>query len=271
LRHCGRVPGHAIFYCYRGCCVLGNFPFYSVPGALVRWKKGRDTQKATDGMNICSRTIADGVLFHRSLNAIGIRYAGAAGTQQHALASSTRDGVVCYDGGDLIVVRHFDGCTIKTTHSPEDRDAEQECVLYRVPHNAGVQDIVRTVATGEEGRQRSDPTVGYDADSSIALQRIVSNCYRDVSIVYAIAGQPDKAIVPLQRYLKRYPNILGAHLTLAAVYSELGKEAEARAEAADVLRLNPNFSLEVHKQRMPIKDPVVLDRHIAALRKAGRK
>jgi len=58
---------------------------------------------------------------------------------------------------------------------------------------------------------------------------------------------------------------------LAAVYSELGQTAEAQKEAAEVLRLNPNFSLEVHRQRMPIKDPAVLGRHIAALRKAGLK
>ena len=68
-----------------------------------------------------------------------------------------------------------------------------------------------------------------------------------------------------------YPNILNHHLPLAAVYSELGQEAEARAEAAEVLRLNPQFSLEVHKQRTPIKDPAVLERHLAALRKAGLK
>jgi hypothetical protein len=36
-----------------------------------------------------------------------------------------------------------------------------------------------------------------------------------------------------------------------------------------VLRINPKFSLEVHKQRVPIKDPAMLERHIAALRKAG--
>jgi hypothetical protein len=41
--------------------------------------------------------------------------------------------------------------------------------------------------------------------------------------------------------------------------------------AAEVLRLNPKFSLAVHRQRMPIKDPAVLERHIAALRKAGLK
>ncbi len=58
---------------------------------------------------------------------------------------------------------------------------------------------------------------------------------------------------------------------LAAVYSEIGQTAEAQKEVAEVLRLNPKFSLEVHKQRMPIKDPAVLERHIAALRKAGLK
>ena len=92
-----------------------------------------------------------------------------------------------------------------------------------------------------------------------------------VGTAYYLAGRPEEAIAPLKHYLTRYPNILGAHLTLAAVYSELGKEAEARAEAAEVLRINPKFSLEVHKERVPIKDPAMLERHIAALRKAGLK
>lgn len=86
-----------------------------------------------------------------------------------------------------------------------------------------------------------------------------------------MAGYYEEAQAPLQRFLSRYPNRLDVHLMLAAVYSELGQAAEARAEAAEVLRLNPKFSLEVHKQRMPIKDPAVLERHLAALRKAGLK
>ena len=36
-----------------------------------------------------------------------------------------------------------------------------------------------------------------------------------------------------------------------------------------MLRLNPKFSLEVHRQRMPIKDPATLERHIVALRKVS--
>ena len=87
-----------------------------------------------------------------------------------------------------------------------------------------------------------------------------------------MAGRYEEARCSLDSViLSRYPNILPVHLTLAAVYSELGQAAEARAEVAEVLRLNPKFSLEVHKQRMPIKDPVVLERHIAALRKGGLK
>jgi tetratricopeptide (TPR) repeat protein len=86
-----------------------------------------------------------------------------------------------------------------------------------------------------------------------------------------VAGRYEEARAPLQRYLSRYPNILPYHLALAVVYSELGQAAEARAEVAEVLRLNPNFSLEIHKQRAPIKDPAVLERHIAALHKAGLK
>ena len=84
-------------------------------------------------------------------------------------------------------------------------------------------------------------------------------------------GSNEEAIAPLKQFLAHYPNILGAHLTLAAVYSELGREAEARAEAAEMLRINPKFSLEVHKERVPIKDPAMLERHIVALRKAGLK
>jgi hypothetical protein len=39
--------------------------------------------------------------------------------------------------------------------------------------------------------------------------------------------------------------------------------------AAEVLRLNPNFSLEVGRQSIPVKDQAVLERDLAALRRAG--
>src|SRR5229473_1620661 len=92
-----------------------------------------------------------------------------------------------------------------------------------------------------------------------------------VVIADAVAGRYKEARAPLERSISRYPNKLENHLMLAVVYSELGQAAEARVEAAEVLRLNPHFSLTVHKQRMPIKDPAALERHLAALHRAGLK
>src|SRR5262249_54556232 len=110
------------------------------------------------------------------------------------------------------------------------------------------------------------------AAQALRLQSFIADEHlASVGTAYAVAEHYAEAVAPLQRYLNRYPNRLDIHLMLAAVYSELGQAAEAQAEAKEVLRLNPNFSLEVHKQRVPIKDPAVLERHLAALRKAGLK
>jgi adenylate cyclase len=109
-------------------------------------------------------------------------------------------------------------------------------------------------------------------EQTLRCKPVIADYYLiNLGAAYDLVGRPEEAVAPLKQFLSRYPNILGAHLTLAAVYSELGKEAEARAEAAEVLRLNPQFSLEVHKQRAPIKDPAMLERHLVALRKAGLK
>lgn len=58
---------------------------------------------------------------------------------------------------------------------------------------------------------------------------------------------------------------------LAELYSQLGREEEARAEAAERLRRNLDFSLEVFRQRFPLKDQATLDRMVENLRKAGVK
>jgi adenylate cyclase len=110
------------------------------------------------------------------------------------------------------------------------------------------------------------------AEQALRQRAIVADSHLlSTGIAYALVGRYTEAVASLQQFLRCYPDILGAHLILAAVYSELGKDTEARAEAAEVLRLNPQFSLEIHKQRVPIKDPVVLERQLAALRKAGLK
>jgi hypothetical protein len=51
----------------------------------------------------------------------------------------------------------------------------------------------------------------------------------------------------------------------------MGREKEARAEAAEVLRINPKFSVDSHAMMLSFKDQSKNDRVVAALRKAGLK
>jgi adenylate cyclase len=60
---------------------------------------------------------------------------------------------------------------------------------------------------------------------------------------YRLLGRYEEAIVAHRDALIRNPNLLLAHLGLAGIYSELGREEEARAEAAEVLKISPAFSL----------------------------
>jgi adenylate cyclase len=88
---------------------------------------------------------------------------------------------------------------------------------------------------------------------------------------HALAGQYEKAITYLKRAIARNPNFISAHYSLVVAYSELGQEEAARAEVTEILRISPSFSLEGLRRRAPFKDPAVLERHLAALRKAGLK
>jgi adenylate cyclase len=86
---------------------------------------------------------------------------------------------------------------------------------------------------------------------------------------YRSAGQNEEAMAAYKRAILRTPDFLPAHLVLAMMYSEGGREEEARAEAAEILRINPHFSLEVWRQTAPLKDQERVERSLAALRKAG--
>jgi TolB-like protein/Flp pilus assembly protein TadD len=156
--------------------------------------------------------------------------------------------------------------------------------LYQKQYDHALAEMERAVAaapTEARGHAALAMVLSYMGRSEDALEaaaqalrlqsRSTLRGLFNVVIADAVAGRYKEARAPLEHYISRYPDRLDAHLILAVVYSELGQAAEARAEATEVLRLNPHFSLAVHEQRMPIKDPAALERHLAALRKAGLK
>jgi adenylate cyclase len=79
----------------------------------------------------------------------------------------------------------------------------------------------------------------------------------------------DEAIAVLKKAIQQEPKSMYAHLMLAVAYSLAGREEEAREEAKEVLRINPNFSVKYIGKILPFKNPAHTNRLTTAMRKAG--
>jgi len=94
--------------------------------------------------------------------------------------------------------------------------------------------------------------------------------YHNLGAAYRDAGQCDEAISAYEEALRRASSHLPANVGATATYSMCGREEEARAAAAGVLRIDPNFSCDYYAKRsLPYKNQADIDRFIGALRKAG--
>jgi adenylate cyclase len=91
-----------------------------------------------------------------------------------------------------------------------------------------------------------------------------------LAVSYRDSGQYEKAIEASKKALQREPNTQFAYIHMAISYIRLGQEKEARAAAAEILRINPKFSLERYAKILPFPQPVA-DLVIEDLRKAGLK
>jgi len=80
-----------------------------------------------------------------------------------------------------------------------------------------------------------------------------------------------EAVLVYKKVIQRAPNYIWGHLMLAATYSKMGREKEARAEAEEVLKINPKFFLDWWAKTSLQKDQSVNDKIFNALRKAGLK
>lgn len=83
-------------------------------------------------------------------------------------------------------------------------------------------------------------------------------------------GRHEEAVALLKAAIDRDPNTSESHATLAVTYSLLGRDAEARAELAAALAIEPALSLESVGRANPHQNPADLDVMLDALRKAGR-
>jgi adenylate cyclase len=109
--------------------------------------------------------------------------------------------------------------------------------------------------------------------TAIRLNPIPPNSYLySLGVSCALTGHLDEAIAWCEKAVRREPNSLFAHLFMAMIYSQAGRDAEARIEAAEVLRINPKFSLEKFAKSVKYKKQEDVEWSVSApLRKAGLK
>jgi adenylate cyclase len=82
--------------------------------------------------------------------------------------------------------------------------------------------------------------------------------------------QYSQALPLLQECVSRMPNSRPGHSLLAATYAQLGNNEKARAEAAEVLRIEPKYTVEGTQARLSgFKRTQDAEHYFEGLRKAG--
>ena len=85
---------------------------------------------------------------------------------------------------------------------------------------------------------------------------------------YWFMGKTDEAIAAARSAIERDPELSISHKLHAIVLTDAGRDAEAQRAAAEVLRLEPNFSVEAWAARRGTPTELSI-REAEALRKAG--
>jgi TolB-like protein/cytochrome c-type biogenesis protein CcmH/NrfG len=122
-------------------------------------------------------------------------------------------------------------------------------------------------------------TLGYAGRPREAIQHLeramrLSPYYPGFNLLwlgraYRLVGRDEEAITALKRAKKRIPGNWVAPTELATVYGEAGRQADAEAEVAYILKIKPDATVRGFAKMLLYKDPKERERVLAALRKAG--
>jgi adenylate cyclase len=86
---------------------------------------------------------------------------------------------------------------------------------------------------------------------------------------YFQLGKFEKSIEILKRRLVRNPHTDISRALLAASYGHLGRGDEAKKEWQELLRVNPDYSVEHRRKALPYKNPADFELFVDGLRKAS--
>lgn len=98
-----------------------------------------------------------------------------------------------------------------------------------------------------------------------------SQSFVTLSMAFRMAGKYDEAVKQAKKAVEREAGNLSAYLALTAACFLAGRDEEASAAAAEVLKINPKFSLDQYAKTIPYKEKSQIDLVTNAWRKAGLK
>ena len=87
--------------------------------------------------------------------------------------------------------------------------------------------------------------------------------------VCRVLGKVDESIAAYSEMVNRDPDHIEGHIGFAGILSETGRIEQARASAAEILRINPKFSINRYTSNIAYRDQAVIMRFAEGLRKAG--
>ena len=93
--------------------------------------------------------------------------------------------------------------------------------------------------------------------------------YINLGTTYRALGMYEEALEAFMKAIQREPNDLFARVYLASIYSLLGREEDAKAEAAEVLRIDPKFSLNDYEKFLTEKNRAYVKLFMESARQAG--
>ena len=119
-------------------------------------------------------------------------------------------------------------------------------------------------------------TVGRAAEALPLLEKAIrlspfgpSSLFRDYGRAFRSLGRFAEAVAAYKKSLQIAPENQPALLQLAVTYMRMGRDADARAEVAAVLRANPTFSLAAYAKTIVGPNPADRARIVETLRTAG--
>jgi adenylate cyclase len=165
---------------------------------------------------------------------------------------------------------------------PQARAQLGHVLNYKHRHDAAIAEFERAFALNPNFFDfRYATALMFAGEHARAMEVLEANIRLDPlqQGMFAFMGLMGVANYMLKRYgdavrwcrecASRLPNLQWPHTILAGAYAQSGQHEEARAEAAELLRINPGFTIDSCKRLFPFRDPKDLEHRIDGLRKAG--